>query len=183
MTIDYPFACGSLGGSAAGRSLACRRRPRGPECKDWPCCCPSSATWPSSATSNTSISVGQLQWPGAGDARALGRLARRGPGGPPAGHQLLYLPVDELHHRRLPRTGRGHAEPIHFACCITAFPHLVAGPIIRYRDLAVQAVERTVPRRFVAGIHRFIIGLGKKTLIANTVAVAADRIFALPSAN
>ena len=71
---------------------------------------------------------------------------------------------------------------IDFACCITAFPHLVAGPIIRYRDLAAQAVARTVSTdQFVAGIHRFVVGLGKKTLIANTVAVAADRIFALPA--
>ena len=72
---------------------------------------------------------------------------------------------------------------IDFACCITAFPHLVAGPIIRYRDLATQAVARTISAdRFVAGIHRFVVGLGKKMLVANTVAVAADRIFALPSA-
>ena len=71
---------------------------------------------------------------------------------------------------------------IDFACCITAFPHLVAGPIIRYRDLATQAVARTISAdQFVAGIHRFVVGLGKKTLIANTVAVAADRIFALPA--
>ena len=35
--------------------------------------------------------------------------------------------------------------------------------------------------QFVAGIHRLVVGIGKKTLIANTVAVAADRIFALPA--
>ncbi len=71
---------------------------------------------------------------------------------------------------------------IDFACCITAFPHLVAGPIIRYRDLATQAVARTLSAdQIVSGIHRFVTGLGKKMLVANTVAVAADRIFALPT--
>jgi alginate O-acetyltransferase complex protein AlgI len=71
---------------------------------------------------------------------------------------------------------------IDFACCITAFPHLVAGPIIRYRDLATQAVGRTISREsFVYGIERFAAGLGKKVLIANTLAVAADQVFALPA--
>jgi alginate O-acetyltransferase complex protein AlgI len=71
---------------------------------------------------------------------------------------------------------------IDFTCCITAFPHLVAGPIIRYRDLATQATGRTIPLdMFVYGIQRFAIGMGKKVLIANTVAQAADKIFALPT--
>ncbi len=71
---------------------------------------------------------------------------------------------------------------IDFTCCITAFPHLVAGPIIRYRDLATQATDRTIPLdMFVYGIQRFAIGMGKKVLIANTVAQAADKIFALPT--
>jgi len=67
---------------------------------------------------------------------------------------------------------------IDFACYVTLFPQLVAGPIVRYRDIAEQLVERTVDREgFAWGAKRFIIGLGKKVLIANVVAVPADKIF------
>ncbi len=70
---------------------------------------------------------------------------------------------------------------LNFAVYKSLFPQLIAGPIVRYKDVAGQ-VDRPVilPASFVEGIRRFIIGLGKKVLIANTVAVAADRIFALP---
>ena len=67
---------------------------------------------------------------------------------------------------------------IDFACYVTLFPQLVAGPIVRYRDVAEQLVARTVDREgFACGARRFIIGLGKKVLIANVVAVPVDRIF------
>jgi alginate O-acetyltransferase complex protein AlgI len=60
---------------------------------------------------------------------------------------------------------------------------LIAGPIIRYRDLADQlALRRVSADDFAYGIQRFVLGLGKKLLIANTVASPADRIFALPTA-
>jgi alginate O-acetyltransferase complex protein AlgI len=63
------------------------------------------------------------------------------------------------------------------------FPQLIAGPIVRYRDVAAQIARRTVAADdFAAGVHRFVIGLAKKMLIANTVAVAADAIFAIPGA-
>lgn len=68
-----------------------------------------------------------------------------------------------------------------FACFVTMFPQLVAGPIVRYRDVAAQIFKRTISRElFSSGCMRFILGLGKKVLIANTVAVPADKIFALP---
>jgi len=71
---------------------------------------------------------------------------------------------------------------INFGYFVTAFPHLVAGPIIRYRDLAEQIVGRVVTRQHVAsGVSRFIIGLGKKVLIANSVAAVADSVFTLPT--
>ena len=70
---------------------------------------------------------------------------------------------------------------IDFACYVTMFPQLVAGPIVRYRDIAEQLVARTISREgFVSGISRFVIGLGKKVLIANTVSTVAEEIFALP---
>jgi alginate O-acetyltransferase complex protein AlgI len=79
---------------------------------------------------------------------------------------------------------RGHAKAtpnvINFTTYVTMFPQLVAGPIVRYVDVAKQIVERTVTRPlFVSGIRRFAIGLAKKVLVANVVAGPADAIFAL----
>ena len=72
---------------------------------------------------------------------------------------------------------------IDFACYVTMFPQLVAGPIVRYRQVRAQLVQRMVSfDQFASGARRFAIGLGKKVLIANTVALAADKIFALPTA-
>ena len=54
-----------------------------------------------------------------------------------------------------------------FVSFVTMFPQLVAGPIVRYRDVASQIVDRTIDRaRFSYGCLRFIQGLGKKVLIA-----------------
>ena len=65
-----------------------------------------------------------------------------------------------------------------FACYITQFPHLVAGPIIRYQDLERQLYERThTTEKFARGIFFFALGLGKKILIANPVGELADTAF------
>jgi alginate O-acetyltransferase complex protein AlgI len=62
------------------------------------------------------------------------------------------------------------------------FPQLIAGPIVRYRDVAHEITRRWIGLSdFADGARRFIIGLGKKVLIANTLAVPSDAIFALPS--
>lgn len=66
---------------------------------------------------------------------------------------------------------------------IALFPQLIAGPIVRYRSIAAQLIERQASSDDVAiGIRRFVVGLGKKVLIADQLAVTADRIFALPVA-
>ncbi|MFA7368035.1 MAG: MBOAT family O-acyltransferase [Kiritimatiellales bacterium] len=80
---------------------------------------------------------------------------------------------------------RGHVKAtrnlIDFACYVTLFPQLVAGPIVRYCDVAYQMMHRTMSRAmFVSGISRFTTGLAKKVLIANTVAKACEGIFQLP---
>ena len=63
---------------------------------------------------------------------------------------------------------------------ISIFPHLIAGPILRYRDLAKQLHIRTITvEMFSYGIRRFITGLAKKVLLANTFAYIADEIFAI----
>ncbi len=59
-------------------------------------------------------------------------------------------------------------RPVDFLCFVTMFPQLVAGPIVRYRDVAAQLVERRVTLDgFAEGVRRFAVGLGKKVLIAN----------------
>ena len=73
-------------------------------------------------------------------------------------------------------------NPIDFALYIALFPQLIAGPIVRYHDVASQIVSRIVTRSlFAQGVRRFVIGLGKKMLIANVAAKVADEIFAIPS--
>ncbi len=64
---------------------------------------------------------------------------------------------------------------------ISFFPQLIAGPIIKYHDVAQQIDERcaTAPD-MAAGLRRFCVGLGKKVLIANTVGYAVDTIFSRP---
>jgi alginate O-acetyltransferase complex protein AlgI len=65
-----------------------------------------------------------------------------------------------------------------FALYVTLFPQLIAGPIIRYKLIAAQFSERReTVELFAAGIRRFVIGLGKKLIIADTVAYTADQIF------
>jgi alginate O-acetyltransferase complex protein AlgI len=65
-----------------------------------------------------------------------------------------------------------------FALYITLFPQLIAGPIIRYKIICNQFSDRQVTLDgFAEGIRRFVIGMGKKLLIADTVAYAADQIF------
>ena len=61
---------------------------------------------------------------------------------------------------------------------IVLFPQLVAGPIVRYSDIENEINHRVITiDSFVNGLERFIIGLGKKVIIANTMAVAADSIW------
>lgn len=61
---------------------------------------------------------------------------------------------------------------------ISFFPQLIAGPIVKYRDIAREIDRRQVTASESAlGMRRFIGGLGKKVLIANTMGAAADHIF------
>jgi len=72
-------------------------------------------------------------------------------------------------------------KPGAVALYVSFFPQLIAGPIIRYRDVEEQISKRSVTvERFSSGVMRFVVGLAKKVLIANTVATAADGIFSLP---
>jgi alginate O-acetyltransferase complex protein AlgI len=73
-------------------------------------------------------------------------------------------------------------SPVHAALYLLLFPQLIAGPIIRYRDIADQLARRVVGLDgFAYGVRRFVIGLAKKVLVANIVAGPADRIFGTPA--
>jgi alginate O-acetyltransferase complex protein AlgI len=81
------------------------------------------------------------------------------------------------------REGPAQRNPVNFGLYIALFPQLIAGPIVRYRDVAAQILGRAVTRPgFAQGVRRFVIGLGKKMLIANVMAEVADPIFALDPA-
>ena len=68
------------------------------------------------------------------------------------------------------------------ALYIALFPQLVAGPIVRYHDVARQIVSRRADAALVvSGIRRFTMGLAKKMLIANPLGQVADAAFAVPS--
>ncbi len=91
-------------------------------------------------------------------------------------HALSYI-IDIYREKAKPQKDFGKLT-LYF----TFFPQLIAGPIIRYHDVELQLSERTITTQsFVAGIRQFIIGLGKKVLIANVLGTPVEQIFAIPS--
>ena len=67
---------------------------------------------------------------------------------------------------------------INLALYISMFPQLIAGPIVRYTDIRGYLKERNCTfDDFAKGVERFIIGLCKKVLLANTIGEVADKIF------
>jgi alginate O-acetyltransferase complex protein AlgI len=81
------------------------------------------------------------------------------------------------------RDASAQKHPVEAALYLLLFPQLIAGPIIRYREIAGQLARRIVTSDDLAyGIRRFIVGFAKKMLVANTVAGPADQIFAMPAA-
>ena len=90
-------------------------------------------------------------------------------------HAISYL-VD-IYRREAPPA----RNLIDFAAFIALFPHLVAGPVLRYHLLAEQFRSRTHSLdRFARGCVVFMIGFCKKVLIADTVSPLADAAFAAP---
>ena len=94
--------------------------------------------------------------------------------------QILSYVIDVYH-------GRVAAQRslLSLATYITMFPQLVAGPIVRYDTVREELCRRSVTvNDFAEGLCRFFFGLGKKVLIANQMALAADAVFdaaAVPS--
>lgn len=76
---------------------------------------------------------------------------------------------------------RAQSNLLKLGLYIALFPPLIAGPIVKYHDIADQIDGRTeTAEKAVRGFQRFIIGLAKKMLIANTMGAVADKVFSLP---
>jgi alginate O-acetyltransferase complex protein AlgI len=76
-----------------------------------------------------------------------------------------------------------HFDFISYAASVTFFPHLIAGPIVRYRDLVPQFARAALARPYVSldlvvGLTIFFIGLFKKVILGDTIGVHANTAFA-----
>ncbi len=73
---------------------------------------------------------------------------------------------------------------INFGTYVALFPQLIAGPIVRYRDVAYQLSHRKETLdQFVHGVKLFAVGLGKKVLIANQMGTLTSAIFSTTDEN
>ncbi len=73
---------------------------------------------------------------------------------------------------------------LNYGTYVSMFPQLIAGPIVQYKTIAKQLKERTeTTGEFVAGITRFLAGVGKKVLLANNIGVLWDTVSAMPLAS
>ncbi len=95
-------------------------------------------------------------------------------------HELSYV-IDV--YRGVKKPMKNIAD---YALYILLFPQLIAGPIVRFNEISDQIIDRknqeTLDNR-IQGLFRFIIGLAKKVLIANSMAVVADQLFNAGAAN
>lgn len=91
-------------------------------------------------------------------------------------HELSYV-IDVYRRVKPPMTNL-----VNYALYIFLFPQLIAGPIIRFHEIADQIQDRkyqdTLDNR-ILGIYRFAIGLAKKVLVANVLGEEVDRIFSI----
>jgi alginate O-acetyltransferase complex protein AlgI len=94
---------------------------------------------------------------------------------------ISFLTFEEISY--LVDVYRGDAKPARsvgrYLLFLMLFPHSIAGPIFRWKDLEAQLAEREHSlATLVSGIGRFSLGLAKKVLIADAAAIAVDPIFA-----
>lgn len=88
--------------------------------------------------------------------------------------QIVTYAVDVYRDRSLYQK-----KPFDLLLYISCFPQLVAGPIVRYQDVAAQLLERTTTMDdFAAGMKRFACGLGKKVILANICGKIVSEVIA-----
>jgi len=81
---------------------------------------------------------------------------------------------------------RRHAKPAQrftdVLLYVSLFPQLVAGPIVRYEEIAERIQSRRSDwKRIISGVELFAVGLAKKVLIADSLSVPVDQIFSMPA--
>ncbi|MFO0664549.1 MAG: MBOAT family O-acyltransferase [Polyangiaceae bacterium] len=96
---------------------------------------------------------------------------------------ISFITFEELSY--LIDVYRGDAKPArslaHYMLFLMFFPHSIAGPIFRWKDLEAQLSGRTQSFLLVReGFARFSVGLAKKVLLADSIAIVADAVFDLP---
>ena len=80
--------------------------------------------------------------------------------------------------------GKVQKNFINVCLYVSFFPQLIAGPIVRYQTVADEIENRRENiEDFTAGVHRFLVGFCKKTLLANNLGLLVDTIFGLDRAN
>jgi len=112
-----------------------------------------------------------------GDALGLGTIAWSTVGLPIG---ISFFTFQSMSYTFDVATGRAAAlkSPLDFALYVSLFPQLIAGPIVRFHQVADQLQERhTRIDDFAEGVVRFSHGLAKKVIVADTVAVLADAAF------
>lgn len=93
---------------------------------------------------------------------------------------LSYL-VDIYRSKNESGKVKAQRNVLNLALYISFFPQLIAGPIVKYYDIEQQIYSREENLiRTSYGIKRFILGMSKKVLISNTLAMVADKIFDIP---
>jgi alginate O-acetyltransferase complex protein AlgI len=111
-----------------------------------------------------------------------------GGGGVPIARVALPLGISFIVFEKityLVDISRGVSKPartmLHYLAYVFLFPKLIAGPIVKYHDIEHQLFARNPKASDIeTGATRFLIGMAKKTLIADTVAIYADKVFAAP---
>lgn len=84
----------------------------------------------------------------------------------------------DVYRREVP----AQRNPLHLALYVALFPQLIAGPIVRYSTIADELTSRSVTvHGFASGVERFLLGLGKKLLVADALGGLADYVYGLPS--
>jgi alginate O-acetyltransferase complex protein AlgI len=97
---------------------------------------------------------------------------------------ISFITFEEISY--LTDVYRGDAQPArrlsHYVLFLTLFPHSIAGPIFRWKDLEAQLADRTCSWQLAReGFERFSLGLAKKVLVADSVAMIADAAYWIPT--
>ena len=91
--------------------------------------------------------------------------------------QAMSYPIDVYRSDTDPQK-----SVISFGAYVTMFPQLIAGPIVRYKDIAAQLMDRRENlNQFYEGVLRFTVGLSKKVLLANSCGQVFEAVRALPA--